>query len=350
MSAFWARVIIEPVLENGELIGFAKVTRDITHEHEADVGLAMANRNLEIALTHMCQGLVLYDPEGRLMLANQRLTEMFAVSADRIRIGMSLPDVMAGLGFSRHRSKKMQNRIHALGSSGRLYHSIEESKCGCIVSVSTRRIADGGWVTTFEDVTERRKAQDQIDYLAHHDTLTSLPNRILFRKRFKDALAQIKRGVPFAVFILDIKDFSRVNETLGLTAGDELLRSFACRMKDQIREVDTIARLDGDEFAILQYKPELPRDTEALASRLVESCLLPYQIGGESVIANLNIGIALGGRDGDDEDELLTKADLALWRAKKSALPSYNFFDPEMDRELQSRRSMERDLPRSHRA
>ncbi len=115
-------------------------------------------------------------------------------------------------------------------------------------------------------------------------------------------------------------------------------------MKDQVREVDTIARLDGDEFAILQYNPEFPRDTEALASRLVESCLLPHQIEGQSVIASVNIGIALGGRDGTDEDELLKKADLALWRAKQSALPSYNFFAPEMDRELQSRRTLEKDL------
>jgi diguanylate cyclase (GGDEF)-like protein/PAS domain S-box-containing protein len=346
-SRLWASVVIAPVYEKGNLLGFATVMRDVSRDHDADERFVQAHRNLEIALTHMCQGLVLYDTEGRLILANNRLSEMFSIPPDQIRIGMSISEVMAAVGFSCRRSKKMQSRIQTLRPYDDPDHAREESKTGRIVSISTRRMPESGWVTTFEDVTERQRAETKLEHLAHNDTLTGLPNRKLFRIRLKEAIAQMKRGIPFALFILDIKDFSSINDTLGQVAGDELLRSFARRIKDHVREIDMVARLDGDEFAIIQQGPELVRDTEVLASRLLEICKVPHSIANQSVISNLNIGIALSTGDGADADELLKNADKALCRAKQSALPSYNFFNPQLDKDLQSRRALERDLSKA---
>jgi diguanylate cyclase (GGDEF)-like protein len=325
-------------------VGFAIVIRDISQNHDAEERFAEVHRSLEIALTHMCQGLVLYDIEGLLILANDRLSEMFSIPSDQIRVGMSISDVMSAVGFSSRRSKKRQRRIKDLLHGDNLDHAQEETKTGRIVSISTRRIRAGGWVTTFEDVTERQRATAKLEYLAHNDTLTGLPNRMLFRIRLKEALAQMKRGTPFALFILDIKDFSSINDTFGQAAGDDLLKSFARRIKDNVREIDMVARLDGDEFAIIQQGPELVRETAVLADRLLEICKVPFSIGNQSVVSNLNIGIALSTADGTNADELLKNADQALCRAKKSTLPSYNFFNPQLDRDLQGRRMLERDL------
>jgi diguanylate cyclase (GGDEF)-like protein/PAS domain S-box-containing protein len=343
-SRFWASVSIEPVYEAGTLVGFAKLTKDVYQGHEANDRLTQTHRNLDLALTHMCQGLALYDANGCLILANDRLSQMFSISSDRIQVGMTVSEVMIALGFSSQRAKKIQSRIHALLPSDDADHTREESNSRCIVSMATRRMPEGGWVTTFEDMTERRKLEQQLAHLIHHDTLTGLPNRTLFRVRLREAVARKRRNLPFALLIIDIDDFSAINATLGQAVGDQLLKAVAQRMKQHVREIDTVARLDGDEFAILQSGPEVVRDTEALANRLIEGGRIPYVIDGRNVVTSLNIGIALGTGDGKDVDDLLKEADLALCRAKLFAGSSYSFFSPELDREMQSRRAVEKDL------
>ena len=346
-ECFWASVVIDAVYNGKELVGFAKITRDISLQHETEERRIRANRNLEIALTHMCQGLVLYDSSGEAILFNKRLGEIFSIASDKICIGMSITDVMSSLGFSPNRAMKMQRELASLVWCDHLFHSRQKTTDGRVVVIATRHMPEGGWVSTFEDVTEREQADSQLLYMQCHDALTNLTNRQSFRARLQQAVNEVKRGIPFALLLLDIKDFHAINDAMGEGFGDEVLRSVARRIREHSREVDCLARLDGDEFALLQCNPKLPGDTEVLASRLMKCFSIPHEVRGQSLVVRVNIGIVLGVSNGPEVTELLHNVDLALRRAKQSPSPSYNFFDPEMDRLLQTRRALEHDLSRA---
>ena len=151
---------------------------------------------------------------------------------------------------------------------------------------------DGGWVATHDDITERQRAEQQIAHMARHDALTDLPNRMLFRERLAEALAGVSRGGKLAVLYLDLDRFKGVNDTLGHPMGDELLKLVAERLRQCVRETDTVARVGGDEFAIIQTGIEEPLDTAVLARRLGEAVRAPYDLAGHAVVVDTSIGIA----------------------------------------------------------
>ena len=202
----------------------------------------------------------------------------------------------------------------------------------------------GGWLVTFEDISERRQAEARINHMAHHDALTGLPNRVLFHEKLAEAVARSRRGEPGAVLYLDLDHFKAVNDTLGHPAGDALLREVTRRLNEQVREIDTVARLGGDEFAIVLSSADQPTDATALAVRLIDGLSAPYDLDGQQVIIGTSIGIAVIPGDGEDPDELLKNADLALYRAKADGRGRYRFFAPEMDARMQLRRTLELDL------
>jgi len=202
----------------------------------------------------------------------------------------------------------------------------------------------GGWVATHEDITERRRAEAKISYMARHDSLTDLPNRFLFHEQLEQALARIGRGGALAVLCLDIDHFKGVNDTLGHPVGDLLLKAVAARVRDCIRGGDTVARLDGDEFAIVQAGGSQPNDATALAARLIETVAAPFELDGHQIIVGASVGIAISPDDGTDPVQLLKNADMALYRAKADGRGVYRFFEPEMDARMQTRRMLELDL------
>ena len=202
-----------------------------------------------------------------------------------------------------------------------------------------------GWVATYEDISDRRRAEAKIHFIAHHDALTSLPNRVFFRDRVSKALAGTRRDDGgAAVFCLDLDDFKIVNDTLGHAAGDQLLELVAQRVQGCVRDTDVVARLGGDEFAIFRSSPCEPRHIDALARRLIEVVGAPYQIDGKPVIVGTSIGIAVAPSDGSDVDHLLKSADMALYRAKADGRGTFRLFEIEMDVQLQARRAIEMDL------
>jgi diguanylate cyclase (GGDEF)-like protein len=237
----------------------------------------------------------------------------------------------------------IQDRIHN-AARGVSSDSVIELADGRTISVAHRPMPDGGWVATHEDITERREAEAQIAHMAHHDSLTDLPNRVLFRNRMHQALARVQRGDHAAVLCLDIDRFKSVNDTLGHPVGDKLLRAVAERLRGCIRETDTVARLGGDEFAILQVGADQPSGASGLARRIVDVISEPYDLGGHHVVVGTSIGIALAPTDATDVDELLKNADLALYRAKAEGRARYRFFEREMDARVQDRRLVEVDL------
>ncbi|GGK17598.1 putative bifunctional diguanylate cyclase/phosphodiesterase [Salinarimonas ramus] len=195
------------------------------------------------------------------------------------------------------------------------------------------------------DVTERERAEAKIAHMALHDALTDLPNRVLFRERVDEALSRLRRaGDGVAVLCLDLDHFKAVNDTLGHPVGDKLLTQVAARLTANVREADMVARLSGDEFAIVARDACAPQALDALAQRLVAALDEPFEIDGHQVVIGLSIGIAIAPADGADADTLIKNADIALYRAKAEGRRGYRFFEASMDARLQARRLLELDL------
>jgi diguanylate cyclase (GGDEF)-like protein len=199
-------------------------------------------------------------------------------------------------------------------------------------------------IVVLEDVTERRKSEKKIVHMAHHDSVTGLPNRALLLERLEQGLTRVRRGENLAVHCLDLDDFKTVNDTLGHSVGDALLKAVAQRLCGCVRETDTVARFGGDEFAILQIAPGSSDDVTVLARRIVEVISEPYDLGSHRVNVGISIGIALAPTDGVDPDQLLKNADLAMYRTKAEERGTYRFFEQEMDTRMRARRALELDL------
>lgn len=205
--------------------------------------------------------------------------------------------------------------------------------------------SQGAVLVAVIDVTERKKAQASVVHMAHHDALTGLANRVLFRQRLDEALARMRReDHGLAVHCLDLDRFKGVNDTLGHPVGDALLRAVSERLLQCARDTDTVSRVGGDEFAIIQDAVKSPEEASAFATRLLDAIGQPYHLEGHAVVVNVSVGIALAPSDGTDPDVLLKNSDMALYRAKDEGRGAYRFFEPEMDARLQARRMLEVEL------
>ena len=201
---------------------------------------------------------------------------------------------------------------------------------------------------TFQDVTERHIAEARLYHLAHHDSLTGLPNRLLFHDRLGQALQSAKReGVDTATFCIDIYRFKDINDTFGHRMGDRLLQQISTRLQNEVRGADTVARLNGDEFAIAQIGLMQPAGAERLSNRLLSTLRKPFEVDGQELFVDGCIGIAVGPYDADEPEQLLAKADMALHRAKAVGPGICRFFEGGMDVTLKSRKTVENDLRRA---
>ncbi len=210
-------------------------------------------------------------------------------------------------------------------------------------------------VGTHLDIERRKMAEGQIAHMAMHDALTGLPNRVLFRDRLDQELASVRRyGGDFAVLACDLDRFKAVNDTLGHSIGDALLRAIADRLRSVVRESDTVARLGGDEFALILARRDGPQNASLVAQRVIEAVGRPVDLDGHLVQVGISIGIAIGsphgygstegGSFGPDADALFKNADIALYRAKTSGRNTFSFYEPGMDAEVAARTHLEREL------
>ena len=211
-----------------------------------------------------------------------------------------------------------------------------------------RRVSFSGrdsFLVSAIDITERRKAEAHIAFMAHHDALTTLPNRVMFQERLAQALHRGKTtGIKVAVLCVDLDLFKNVNDSFGHGVGDSLLKLVADRLNSSIRTSDLVARLGGDEFAFILETHSSPKDIGDRAAVLIEALSAPYEIDGREIVVGASIGIAISPGDGEDGEVLLRNADMALYRAKSEGGSSHHFFEKEMDRNAQKRRDMEIDL------
>ena len=309
--------------------------------------LQTQNSRFDAALNNMSQGLIMLDGDEKLVVCNRQYIEMYELSGEIVKPGCTLRELL------RHRADRghllldpEQYRLDLLAKLrlGERDNFVVETADGREISITNQPMANGGWVSTHEDITERRKADAKISHMALHDALTNLPNRLFFREQMESRLAHLSRDQHFAILCLDLDGFKRVNDTLGHPFGDKLLREVAERMSGCLREGDSIARLGGDEFAILQGSFKQPGDAIALAARLFEVASEPFNLGGQQAVVGVSIGIAVAPTDGGDPDQLLKNADLALYRAKTDGRGTHRFFEPQMDALMQARHAMEVDL------
>jgi diguanylate cyclase (GGDEF)-like protein len=201
-------------------------------------------------------------------------------------------------------------------------------------------------LSVVEDVTESARADERIRYMAHHDLLTGLCNRVLFMDKVAEAIQSLgRRDDAFAIFMLDLDRFKEVNDSLGHAAGDELLKEAAQRLKDAVGETDVLARLGGDEFAVIQGKTTDPAGAaRTLAEHIIEIFAEPFDVCGNNVTVGVSIGISLAPIDGNEPTDLMKKADLALYRAKSEGRNTHSFFDARLATDAEMRHHLERDL------
>jgi len=301
---------------------------------------------LDTALENMSQGLGMFDAQGRILMFNERYAEMLG-RTDLPLKGRLLVDVLTDLksaGRWQGDPEELVSGLIAEAQAGRIgTRTIVQN--GRSIRIVDQPMKGGGWVATFEDITEWQQAQAQISHMARHDALTNLPNRTLFREELEQALRLVKRSDQLAVLCLDLDHFKEINDSLGHPIGDALLMEVGRRLGECVTDHDTVARLGGDEFAVVQFCKDCdPSAVPLLASHIVERISEPYTIGGHQLVIGVSIGISLAPEDGKNPDELLKKADLALYRAKADGRGTYRFFETGMDARAQARRLLELDL------
>jgi len=316
---------------------------------EQEEALRTRNFQFDTAINNMSQGLCFFDADHKLIVCNDRFTEMYDIPSDKVGPGTPLTDIVdlrfeAGSFPAMSRDDYLRWRIN-VAVSNEAKDSIVELKNGKTFKIRHRPMPDLGWVATHEDITEQRRAEVKIEHMAHHDALTDLANRALLNERLEQALSHFRDGQMVAVHHLDLDQFKAVNDTFGHPAGDKLLKIVAERLRALVRETDTIARMGGDEFVIVQAPIADPAEATTLAQQIIAWISEPYDIDdGQQALVGTSIGIAVSPGDGDAPDKLLRNADLALYRAKGDGRGTFRFFEPAMNEQMQGRRVMELDL------
>jgi diguanylate cyclase (GGDEF)-like protein len=310
--------------------------------------LETQNRRFDVALNNMSQGLCVFDRDRRLVVCNSRYASLYDLPADLKRPGTALEDIirfrMATGRYAGPRPEEHARSIDAMIAAGTASTHVYDMRDARSIFVKFEPLDGGGWVATHEDITEQRRAEAHIAHLAHHDPLTDLPNRVLLSKHLEEARRLVAAGGSVAVLCLDLDRFKEVNDTLGHAVGDALLRAIATRLRECARETDTVARVGGDEFAIVQAGATQPQAATALAARIIEAITAPFAIGGHQIVVGTSVGISVAPSDTDDTAQLLKYADMALYQVKGQGRGSYRFFEPAMDARLHERRQMEVDL------
>ncbi len=322
----------------------------------------------DLALDRLRQGLCVFDGQQRLLLFNRQYAEIYDLDPGQLWVGMTLRDVV-DLRYAAGTGPDMTPEHYAawrdrIGIAEQVTDTEVTLSNGRVQLIHHEPIAGGGWVATFEDITQRRRMEARVRHMAHHDALTGLPNRALFAERLEHALARLRgearledhRAAPaaedrlVAVLFLDLDHFKDVNDTLGHAAGDELLRMVAVRIGHCTRDGDTLARLGGDEFAVLLEGLSEAEQAQDVAQRISAAVSAPFLLDGHEAQVGASIGIALCARDdpeGADPALLLRQVDTALYQAKAEGRGRHRFFQARMHVVLHRRKELERDLRRA---
>jgi len=313
--------------------------------------LERQNLRFDAALNNMSQGLCMFDSKGELVVCNASYARMYGLPPALAQPGTPLRSIIEhrvanGLYGGQIPENYLRDML-AMAAENRPATRIVELTDKRVIAVRHEPTRDGGWVSMHEDITESRRSEARIAYMARHDLLTELPNRLNLRERLEKELAGAREGESVALLCLDLDRFKDVNDTLGHSVGDQLLKAVGARLASCIGPDDVLARFGGDEFSVLQIGAEQPIAATALATRIVEALSETFLVAGHQITTGGTIGIAVSPGDGSCPDELLKNADLALYRTKSETRGVYRFFEADMNADMQARRQMQLDLRRA---
>lgn len=272
-------------------------------------------------------GIMIVDAENNIVEVNPAFSELTGYGHDEV-IGKNPRLLSSGKHGQEFFSDMWKSLIETGHWEGEIWSRRKDGEAFLEnLSIYTLKDAYGKIVNrvgVFSDITQSKAEQENVAHLAQHDFLTSLPNRLLFRDRFKQQLARAKRHKKkFAVLYIDLDHFKPVNDTLGHQVGDQLLVAVAQRLKLQVREVDTVSRFGGDEFAVLVTEVTTRDDVTMLADKILASLSLPYSLDGHAIHVTGSMGIAIYPDDGRDLEMILSKADAAMYKAKHLGSNTY---------------------------
>jgi diguanylate cyclase (GGDEF)-like protein len=313
--------------------------------------LETQNLRFEAALSNMSQGLCMFDGRQQLVVCNDRYMQMYGLSPELGVAGTTLREILEhrivnGIHGSNVPEDYVEEAL-AVAAENKAGTRIVEISDNRAIAITHQPMPGGGWLSTHEDLTEYRRIEARLAHLSRHDALTELPNRVLLRERLEAGLESRRTGEGPAILSLDLDRFKDINDTLGHDAGDTLIKAVAARLIACADSEDVVARLGGDEFAIVQPAAEQPMAATALAGRIIEAMGEPFDVAGQQVSVGTSIGIAVAPEDGEEADQLIKRADLALSRAKSNGRGIYRFFEADMDAQMRDRYKLQLDLRRA---
>lgn len=333
-AVIWCQAIGQAVWDDaGNVLRFAGSTSDISAQKRAESRVQSLMQQQDAILEHAPVGIA-FLRNGRIIRCNQWLSEKLGICREALQ-GTASPHPLAPRTM-----KQVRALVDAVTQSDSpLAGELNvQTATGLDTWIQYRASPlnstnpDEGHVLVTLDITERKHAEQKLLHLAQHDALTDLPNRVLYRNILVQGLAQARRREWLvAVLFIDLDRFKHVNDSLGHTAGDRLLRTVAARVRECLRASDTIARLSGDEFGVILPDMKAPEDAVRAAGKILESLSKPIHLGVREVSISASIGIAIFPRDGADPDTLIANADAAMYQAKALGRSQYQFFTPELN-------------------
>ncbi|OAV50179.1 diguanylate cyclase [Rhizobium sp. WYCCWR10014] len=300
----------------------------------------------EIILNNLPLGLSVFDADQRLTLSNIRFRQLFGLTQEDLTAGATITDLTAKMRGRENAKPGRRTGRHssATARSSSLRRREWLMDDGRIIQSMVTILSDGSSISIHADITEDRRAAERITYLAHHDPLTGLPNRIHFREQVDATLTERKPDEQIALVHLNLDRFKSINNTMGVSAGDKILQQVAERVRSSAGSENTLARLGSDEFAILQTGKQQPWNVTALAEQIRRELSEPFFHGEKQVELSVSMGVAIAPEDGEETDILLKNAGVALSHAKADGRKRERFFASEMEAQMQLRHALEADL------
>ena len=319
-------ILAAPIVHDGDVVAFYSIYRDLSPLQDIAARLEQTQARLDVVVSQAPIALFILDEQAMFTFCAGKAMETAGLSSTDLLghcvydLFKAYPDILAAVGQALR-----GERATTLTLFRGLTYEIQYSP---VLDPGGRSVGVFGLV---RDVTETQLARQQLEFMAHHDLLTRLPNRALFNDRLQEALLRAKRrGTHVALLFIDLDGFKQVNDTLGHPAGDRLLQWVAQQARSAVREMDTVARLGGDEFAVLVEDIDAPVGAAAVAQRLLENLGQPYVDGEQPIPTSASIGISLYPTDGLDPESLLKAADLAMYRAKAAGRNRFEFFASDL--------------------
>ncbi len=322
---------------------------DVTEAREAERLLRESEEKFRTVFGAVTEGILLCDPAaGTIADLNESACALYGYAREEL-VGRTIEAVSSGVPpYTQADAMRLIQAAGAGGPQSFEWHCRTKEGRLFWAEIAIRQAAFGARtlaLATLRDITERKQAAAQILQMARYDALTGLANRRVFAEAVQQAIARTQRGARgFAVLYLDLDHFKDVNDTLGHPVGDRLLRAVAGRLKDCVRETDTVARFGGDEFAVLALDITDPTDAGVLGDKVLKALSRPYSISGNEIRSGTSVGISVYGPDSPHVETLLAHADVALYRAKSEGRGTYRFFTGSMDAEVRKRVKLDADL------